>query len=138
MHTWKLLIDIDELDKRVRQACSEGVNGMEHAEANQLMKDLAERNIKQRTLIEACQYELSGTNFTHEQAKRMSMLCKDEADRRMSVLRDEIKALEVRVEEEKRKAVEANLKLAQAARMAEKMELALCLDSPKGWYRIIT
>ncbi|KAH7714034.1 hypothetical protein AAVH_18607 [Aphelenchoides avenae] len=124
--------DINELDKRASKACSEGMNGMKPAEANQLMKDFAAQIVKQRTLIEGYQQELAGTDFVHEQAKRMSAMCSDEVKRRESAMQGEIMALEVRVEEQKRKAVEANLKLAQALRMAEKMERDLCLDSPKG------
>lgn len=125
-------LDISKLDERVRKAAFEGVNGMDPAEANQLMKDFATQMVKQQTLTEAYEYEFEGIGFAQEQAKRMSALRSEEEKRRVSALQGEIKALEVCVEEQKRKAVDDNLKLAQATRMVEKMERELCLDSPKG------
>lgn len=110
---------------------------MEHAEANQLMKDFAEQILKQQTLIAMYRNESAEMDFVRKQTGRTTVIASVEANRRMSALQDEIKALEARVEEEKRKVVEANLKLAQASRAVEKMERALCLDSPKGWCRNI-
>lgn len=72
--------------------------------------------------------------FVREQFERTTTASTVETSRKMSALKGEVKALEVRMEEEKRKAVTANLKLAQATRMVEKMERDLCLDSPKGRY----
>lgn len=105
---------------------------MQPAAANQLMKDFAELAVKQKTLIEGYRNELAAAHSVQEQANRTRIACSDEAFRQMTALQDETNALEVRVEQEKRKAVEANVKLAQATRMAEKMERDMCLDSPKG------
>lgn len=103
---------------------------MEPAAANQLMKDFAALVVKQQTQIQAYQNELDAVHSVREQADRTTIMCSDEMNRQMSALQGEIKALEVRVQQEKRKAVEANLKLAQATRMVEKMERDLCLDLP--------
>ncbi|KAH7702148.1 hypothetical protein AAVH_30703, partial [Aphelenchoides avenae] len=129
--------DVDVLYERARKAACEGVNGMSPSAANQLMKDLAERNVKQGILIEAYRNELDGFHFAREQSERTTIMASDEKNRQMAALQDEIKTLEVRVEEQKRKAVEANLKLAQATRMVEKMERDMCLDSLKGDGRLL-